>query len=106
MEAMKAVIETRPEGPRLTMPGPGGYEIKWAPGARHFNLQKAPSGHLVIPMHEFSCVPQTARTGTSVSQQNVVFHAAHPETLNADSRSGGQDRNVNSENSRPTPFSR
>ena len=98
MEAMKAVIETRPEGPRLTVPGPGGYKVEWAPGARHFNLQKAPSGHLVIPMQEFSRVQQAARTGTSVSQQHVVFHAANPEAPSANQHVGSWNRNENSDN--------
>ena len=98
MEAMKAVIETRPEGPCLTVPGPGGYEITWAPGARRFNLQKAPSGHLVIPMQEFSRVQQAAKTGTSISQQHVVFHAANPETPSVNQQTGSWSENESSRN--------
>ena len=102
MEAMKAVIETRPEGPCLTVPGSGGYEITWAPGARRFNLQKAPSGHLVIPMQEFSRAQQAAKTGTSISQQHVVFHAANPETPSVNQQTGSWNESESSHNNDPS----
>ncbi len=46
-------LETRSGSEKLSFPGPGGYEIQWSPGTRHFNLQPAQSGHLMIPCDDF-----------------------------------------------------
>ena len=74
MESMRAVIETGATSPMLSIPGPGGYSISWQPGARHFPLMKSPSGHLVIPMHNFADIPQQFAGGLHPCDE-VVFHA-------------------------------
>ena len=33
----------------MALPGPGGYEVNWAPGVRIFNLSASRSGHLTLP---------------------------------------------------------
>ena len=48
VEANRGVIETKADGRMLTFPGPGGYEVNWAPGAIHIPLTPAPSGHLCV----------------------------------------------------------
>ena len=53
MQASSGVVETGVKQKRLTYPGPGGYEITWAPGAVHFDLESAPSGHLLIPVDNY-----------------------------------------------------
>ena len=53
MQASDGVVETGVRQKRLTYPGPGGYEITWAPGAVHFDLESAPSGHLLIPVDNY-----------------------------------------------------
>ena len=57
MQAQNGVLETNAERPRLTFPGKGGYSIEWAPGAIHFDLVAAPSGHLLIPVDDYEKVP-------------------------------------------------
>ena len=57
MQAGDGVVETGVKQKRLTYPGPGGYEITWAPGAVHFDLESAPSGHLLIPVDNYDKLP-------------------------------------------------
>ena len=66
------VIETRDGEETLTFPGPGGYEIRWAPGARHIKLKSTPSGHLCIPLGDFSSI-RPSRGG--VATEPSIFHA-------------------------------
>ena len=60
MQASNGVVETGVRQRRLTYPGPGGYEITWAPGAVHFDLESAPSGHLLIPVDNYDKLAPTA----------------------------------------------
>lgn len=53
MSRMKAVLEMTEGEEYLTFPGPGGYTIDWAPGSRRYKLEKAPSGHLILPCDNF-----------------------------------------------------
>ena len=54
MQSNNGVIETGADHRRLTYPGPGGYEITWSPGTIHFDLESAPSGHLVLPVDNYA----------------------------------------------------
>ena len=49
----KGVLETDPEKRMLTLPGPGGYRVEWAPGAIHIPLTPAMSSHLMVPCDLF-----------------------------------------------------
>ena len=48
----------------LTFPGPGGYKIEWNPGFTRIALNRAPSGHLVIPCDGFQGIAQKPQAGT------------------------------------------
>ena len=71
MKEKNAVLEMTKGKERLTFPGPGGYTIQWAPGARHLPLESAPSGHLMIPCAEFAKVQKTS----GLQNSSVTFHA-------------------------------
>ena len=72
ISARSGVIETVTGSQKLSFPGPGGYEIKWSPGTQHFELKSAPSGHMVIPLGDFSKV---ANPGGGVVPEPRIFHA-------------------------------
>ena len=54
LQANKTVLQLDADKRMCTFPGPGGYEIKWAPGAVHIQMESAPSGHYVIPVDSYS----------------------------------------------------
>ena len=62
MAQKDGVLEIKEGAEYLTFPGPGGYEIVWQPGAVRIKLEKAPSGHLVIPTDSFDEVPKKPST--------------------------------------------
>ena len=68
----KGVLETEPGKEMLTFPGPGGYEIIFAPGYQQFKLAQAPSGHLVIPISDFAKVKKSG----GVQPPRTAFHTA------------------------------
>ena len=57
IEANNGVIETAGGRAFMTFPGPGGYEIKWAPGAMHIPLEKAATGHLCVELDHYDKLP-------------------------------------------------
>ena len=61
LQAKKGVLQLDKEKRILTFPGPGGYEINWAPGATHIQLESAPSGHYVIPVDAYDRIPPKAQ---------------------------------------------
>jgi len=75
------VLETKPGSERLTFPGPGGYKIEWGPGSEHFDLETAPSGHLVIPCDSFAEV-STFQGG--LPPPTMTMHANPVEETHAD----------------------
>mgnify|MGYP003314368567 CR=1 FL=1 len=68
-----------PDKRRMTIPGTGGYEIKWAPGAIHIPLVPAMSSHLMMPCSEFEKV-QT----NGLAPSNVTLHAVDSNAPAAD----------------------
>ena len=81
LESINAIIETTTGDPMLHVPGIDGYRIEFAPGARHFPLQKSPTGQLVLPL-------QALQTGASSSgesrstghqEQQTSWPAMQPE---------------------------
>ena len=66
------LIETTPK--QITIPGPGGYTINWAPGAITFPLSEAPSGHPVLLADHFEEYAKQAKSGISPDQ--LTFHAS------------------------------
>ena len=75
ISAHEGVIETKPSHERMTFPGPGGYEITWAPGAKHFKLEQENSGHLMIPCDDVGNV----RTESVLPEQPLTLHAHSAE---------------------------
>lgn len=57
----------------MTLPGPGGYEITWAPGAVRLPLEPAPSGHLILPTDAYDKI---AATPTSANME-LSFAVGH-----------------------------
>lgn len=65
---------------RLSFLGPGGYSIIWSPGTQHVPLVSAPSGHLVIPLDEFSNgVPEKPKVFHAVAENDVENEDANNE---------------------------
>jgi hypothetical protein len=63
LERVKAIIDTA--GRRLILPGPGGYRLQLSPGSRTHVLEKAESGHLLLPCTAWtdaSVIPETHET--------------------------------------------
>ena len=56
MSRQNNALEMAPVSERLTFPGPGGHTINWSPGAARYKLEKATSGHLILPCDEFEKV--------------------------------------------------
>jgi hypothetical protein len=53
MSKQNGVLEMAPGNEFLTMPGPGGYTVNWSPGTVRYKLERAPSGHLILPCDAF-----------------------------------------------------
>ena len=71
MQANNAVLETGADRKRLTFPGPGGFDITWAPGATHFDLESAPSGHMLIRVDDYDKLSPT----TGLQQRQISLLA-------------------------------
>ena len=56
MQDKDTVLILRKGKETIAFPGPGGYEIKWSPGTKLLSMEKAPSGHLLIPCDQFEKV--------------------------------------------------
>ena len=71
MEEKNGVLEMSPKGRFLTFPGPGGYQITWAPGAIRIPLEVTPSGHLAFTLDNYGTL-QTTKGG--IAKEEVVLH--------------------------------
>ena len=60
---LKAIIDT--SNRRLIVPGPSGYSMHLSPGSTSLKLERAASGHLLLPCTEWSKLP--AASGPPVS---------------------------------------
>ena len=72
----EGVLECGRGKERLTFPGPGGYTITWAPGAMHMPLERAPSGHVVIPCDDFASV---ASESSGLASRALQLHATESQ---------------------------
>ena len=84
----EGVLECGRGKERLTFPGPGGYTINWALGALHMPLERAPSGHVVIPCDDFASV---ASSSTGLPSRTLQLHATESQPLSSSdaSHTGG-----------------
>ena len=53
MSRNNGVLEMAEGREYLTYPGPGGYTINWSPGTKRYKLERAESGHLILPCDSF-----------------------------------------------------
>ena len=74
MTEKSGVLEMQQGRRALTFPGPGGYEIKWAPGAVRIPLQDAMSKHAMIPCARFQQLQATRPQG-GLPSRKMTFHA-------------------------------
>ena len=82
VKAKQGVIETENGKEMLSLPGPGGYEIKWSPGTQHIRLRNAPSGHMVIPLSDFKKV--SAPKGGLAERPRVIHTATETSARGSD----------------------
>jgi len=57
LEGLQAILDTGNR--QLHFPGPGTVKIELPPGSISVPLEKAPSGHLIMPLDAYDKVPQT-----------------------------------------------
>ena len=77
MSKNRAVLEMTDGQEYLTYPGPGGYKIEWSPGTRRYKLERAPSGHLILPCDAFS---QLTVVAGGVRETTEQWHATTTAT--------------------------
>ena len=65
LESRKAIIDIGNR--RLVFPGAGGYELKLSPGSTVMALEKAESGHLLLPCTEW-------KKAKAVTAKHVAFN--------------------------------
>jgi len=68
------VLEMAPGNEFLTMPGPGGYTVNWSPGTTRYRLERAPSGHLILPCDDFS---KCQGTQGGLQEPMISFYGTH-----------------------------
>ena len=71
MEKKTVVLETHPDGPMLTCPGPSGYTVSWGPGATHIPLSKTPPGHLAFALYCFRIFPNKHKIILGILSKNL-----------------------------------
>jgi len=71
MTKQNCVLEMAPGNEFLTMPGPGGYTVNWSPGTTRYRLERAPSGHLILPCDAFS---KCQRTQGGLEEPMITFY--------------------------------
>ena len=71
MSKQNCVLEMAPGNEFLTMPGPGGYTVNWFPGTTRYRLERAPSGHLILPCDAFS---KCTRSQGGLEEPMITFY--------------------------------
>jgi hypothetical protein len=74
MTKQNCVLEMAPGNEFLTMPGPGGYTVNWSPGTTRYRLERAPSGHLILPCDAFS---KYKGTQGGLEEPTISFYGNH-----------------------------
>ena len=72
MVEQKVVLD--PAQLKYFVPGPGGYSITLSPGSKVYELERAQSGHLMLPVTEWH-----AKKSDGMRRKHVTFntHAKH-----------------------------
>ena len=79
MSSQRGILEMTEGQEYLTFPGPDGYRIQWAPGARRYKLERAPSGHLILPCDAFI---QGVEPGGGVNTPSTQWRVRHADEDN------------------------
>ena len=74
MSRQNGVLEMAHGNEYLTLPGPGGYTINWSPGTIRYKLEKAMSGHLLLPCDEFGRVSKNVG---GLEEPKMTFYGTH-----------------------------
>jgi hypothetical protein len=82
-----AVLEMAEGSEYLTFPGPGGYQVEWSPGTRRYKLERATSGHLILPCDSFT---QVAKSQGGLEEIKTTFYTGKPQTTKTFSEIGTQ----------------
>ena len=90
LESMSAIVDFGAR--KMYIPGPGGVEMPKAlpPGTDTFQLQKAPSGHLLLPCTNFGSGANRQSTGSEIAllaRQGIVSSSSSTPVLSSHSNS-------------------
>ena len=89
MQSNNGVVETGAQQKRLSFPGPGGYEITWSPGTIHFDLESAPSGHLLIRVDNYDKLKPPS--GGLPAKQLTLLATGGPAATGGDASGAGKE---------------
>jgi hypothetical protein len=78
MSRQGGVLEMAEGREYLTFPGPGGYQVEWSPGTRRYKLERAISGHLILPCDAFDRVSQ--KQG-GLEETRTSFYTGTPQKV-------------------------
>jgi len=74
----RAVINVFANPPELHFVGPGGIEMKLPPGTKSFHLERAPSGHLMLPVSQFAEYLHQEKVSKSAPREESLKPIAEP----------------------------
>ena len=87
MSKQCGVLEMTEGSEYLTFPGPEGYQVEWSPGTRRYKLERATSGHLMLPCDSFN---QVANNQGGLEEIKTTFYTGKPQTTKTFSENGTQ----------------
>ena len=77
MSRQGGVLEMTEGREYLTFPGSGGYQVEWSPGTRRYKLERATSGHLILPCDSFT---QVDKNKGGLEEPKTTFYSGQPQT--------------------------
>ena len=83
----EAVLEMAEGNEYLTFPGTEGYQVEWSPGTRRYKLERATSGHLMLPCDAFT---QVAKNQGGLEPIKTTFHTGKPQNTRTFAEIGTQ----------------
>ena len=78
MSRQGGVLEMTEGREYLTFPGSGGYQVEWSPGTRRYKLERATSGHLILPCDSFT---QVDKNKGGLEEPKTTFYSGQPQTI-------------------------
>jgi len=98
-----AVLEMAPENEYLTIPGPGGYNVNRSPGTVRYKLERAVSGHLILPCDEYDKVSKDVG---GVEEPKTTYYGYEPKkakTCEISTQTETHDEPIYKRNNRKNP---